>query len=132
MKLNIKENINLAEMARIGFVPVGTTNTIEVYVHTNDGGNVPHFHVRKYSKKGDFEWECCVRYDKAEYFKHGRYKDEFPNKKIAKELDKMLRTIDKTDRHKATYWEVAIDEWNRNNSSVTIPLDLPQPDYTTL
>ena len=128
----IREYTDLTEMARVGFVPVGTTDTVEVYVHTNDGGNTPHFHVRKYGRNGDFEWKTCVKYESAEYFFHGKYKDKLPNKRIAKDLDKMLRTVDKADRHKRTYWEIAIDEWNRNNSSMILDLNIIQPDYTTL
>lgn len=128
----IKELTNLTEMARVGFVPVGTTKSVEVYVHTNDAGNIPHFHVRKYGDNNQFEWETCIKYDSAEYFLHGKYKDKLPSKKIAKDLDKMLRTVDKSDRHKRTYWEIAIDEWNRNNSTVELDLNIVQPDYTTL
>ena len=40
-KINEK---SFLEMARIGFVPVGTTNSVEVYVHTNDSGKISHFH----------------------------------------------------------------------------------------
>ena len=133
MKLYIREDfIDLTKMARIGFVPIGSTNTVEVYVHTNDGGNVPHFHVRKYGKNGQFEWETCIRYDSATYFKHGKYTDELLNRKIAKELDKMLRTIDKKDPDNHTYWQIAIIEWNRNNSGIDVPYNTVQPDYNTL
>ena len=34
----------LAEMARIGFI--GKKGELEVYIRTNDPGNIPHFHVR--------------------------------------------------------------------------------------
>ena len=124
--------VELVEMARIGWVPVGDKNGIEVYVHTNDSGNTPHFHVRKYGKNNSFEWETCIKYESCEYFLHGRYTDKLPNRKIAKELDKMLRTVNSKSRHRQTFWEDAIDEWNRNNSDCEIPLDLEQPDYTNL
>ena len=120
------------EMARIGFIPIGTINTTEVYVHTNDAGKIPHFHVRKYGSNNQFEWETCVRYDSANYFVHGHYNDRIPDRKIIKELDKMLRTVDKKDRNHRTYWQKAIDAWNDNNSDVELPLDLEQPDYTKL
>ena len=55
-----------------------------------------------------------------------------PVYKTAKELDKMLRQIDPKSRHGLTFWEVAIDEWNRNNSDKELPLDLEQPNYCTL
>lgn len=128
----IKELTNLSEMARIGFIPIGTTNTVEVYVHTNDARNIPHFHVRKYGRNNQFEWETCIKYDNAEYFLHGRYNDKLPNHKIAKDLDEFLRTIDRKDRNKRTYWQKAIDAWNDNNSSVELDLNIVQPDYATL
>lgn len=120
------------EMARIGFIPVGTTNTIEVYVHTNDAGKIPHFHIRKYGANNQFEWETCVKFESPNYFIHGHYDDRIPGRKIVKELDIMLRTIDKKDRNHRTYWQKAIDAWNDNNSDVELPLDLEQPDYTKL
>lgn len=124
--------VTLIEMARIGWVPVGNNKGIEVYVHTNDAGKVPHFHVRKYGSNNSFEWETCIRYDDANYFLHGHYSDKLPSKKIAKELDKMLRTVNPKSRHNQTFWEDAIDEWNRNNSDIELDPDIEQPDYTTL
>ena len=51
MLLHFDSNKDLQEMARVGWVPLGTTKNIEVYVHTDDSGDIPHFHVRKYEKK---------------------------------------------------------------------------------
>lgn len=121
----------LLEMARIGFIPVNSKKSIEVYVNTDDSGKIPHFHVRKYGKNHNFDWETCIRYDKAEYFMHGKYEGKLP-KGINKELDKMLRTVDNRDRNKRTYWQKAIDDWNDNNSDIELPLNLEQPDYTKL
>ena len=119
-------------MARIGWVPEGSMRSVEVYVHTDDPGKVPHFHVRKYSGSNNFEWETCIRFDSSEYFLHGSYSDKLPSRKVAKQLDAMLRSKDKSNRYGATYWETAVDEWNRNNSDVMLPLDLEQPDYSKL
>ena len=44
----------------------------------------------------------------------------------------MLQTIDPSDRFQRTFWEIAIDEWNRNNDRRPLPLDLKQPDYSNL
>lgn len=126
----IKEPLN--EMARIGFVPVGTTKTVEVYVHTDDSGNVPHFHVRKYGTNNKFEWETCIRYDSPTYFYHGRYVDKIPDKKIIKQLDSMLRSIDPESRNNDTFWNECVDEWNRNNSEIKLDKNIEQPDYTKL
>lgn len=119
-------------MARIGFIPPGSSKTVEVYVNTDDPGKTPHFHVRKYGKGHKFEWEVCIKFTSAEYFSHGAYKGKLPNKRLAKELDSMLRTVDKKSRFGLTYWELAIDEWNRNNSDIQLPEDLEQPNYNLL
>ena len=131
MKILITEDCFM-EMARVGFVPVGTTKTIEVYVHTDDPGKTPHFHVRKYGKNNQFEWETCIQYEKAEYFLHGKYKDKLPNQKITKELDKMMRTKKSGDKYGRTYFDYAVEMWNDNNSDVILPDDIIQPDYTKL
>lgn len=133
-KLILKKLFNqpVANMARVGFIPVGTTNTVEVYVWTDDPGKVPHFHVRKYGKNGHYEWETCIRYDSPEYFLHGRHKGKLPDKKLAKQLDDMLRQVNKKSRNQTTYWEDCIDAWNSNNSDVELDVNLVQPDYTKL
>lgn len=60
----------LCEMARVGFVPVGASETAEVYVHTDDAGKVPHFHVRGYHAGGKgFDWEVCVKCLSDGYFR---------------------------------------------------------------
>lgn len=119
-------------MARIGWVPENSTKSIEVYVHTDDPGKVPHFHVRKYAGSGNFEWETCIRFDSPDYFLHGIYKDKLPSKKIAKQIDSMLRSTNRLSRNGSTYWETAVDAWNLNNSDVELPFDLEQPDYSKL
>ena len=127
-----REDIN--EMARVGFIPIGSENTIEVYVHTNDAGKVPHFHVRKYGRNNSFEWETCIKLEKAEYFLHGRYKDKLPNRKTAKALHDMLSSEYGKPGFSGTYWHFAIAMWNANNSSVEIEVndDSKQPDYSKL
>lgn len=129
--IKIYDEIYLNEMARVGWIPVKSIGSIEVYVHTNDSGNVPHFHIRKYGKSNNFEWETCIEYNSAKYFLHGKYKDKLPNSSISKELDKMLRTNNPKDPGR-TYWQSAIVAWNSNNFGIELPFDLQQPDYTKL
>lgn len=126
-KLIVRSKQPIEGMARIGYLP--KHGSVEVYVWTNDPGSVPHMHVRAIGGK-KYEWECCIRYDSAEYFDHGKYHDRLPSR-IGKELDKMLRSTD-PDSFGNTYWQTALTEWNRNNSDVKLPLDLEQPDYSAL
>ena len=51
----------LQEMARIGYV-----DNLELIIWTDDPGNIPHFHIRDRSTKGE-KFNCCIRIDKAEY-----------------------------------------------------------------
>ena len=117
------------EMARICKLP--SDNNIEIFVNTDDGGNMPHFHVWKKLSRRVHEWETCIKFEEPEYFLHGKYKDKVSTK-IAKEIDKVLRSKKINDRSGRTYWQAAVDSWNDNNSNVTLPMDLQQPDYTTL
>ena len=117
-------------MARIGWIPPKDEKGIELYVHTDDSGEIPHFHVRKYGKHNKFVWETCIKYTASEYFLHGKHKDKLPSG-IAKELDSMLRQPN-PKRRGITYWQSAIDDWNSNNSKIQLDPDLIQPDYTKL
>lgn len=128
--IKIYEEKHLLEMARIGWIPINSDKSVEVYVHTDDRGDTPHFHVRKYGKK-KFEWETCIKYTSAEYFLHGKYRNKLPNKDFAKELNKMLKSQNPKDPGR-TYWQTAIVAWNSNNSKVDLPFDLEQPDYSQL
>lgn len=129
-KLNNLTEEYLVEMARIGWVPTTNVRGIEVYVRTDDGGKIPHFHIRKYGDNNTFDWETCVKYTSAEYFKHGNYKDNLPSG-FGKKLNTMLKQNNPKDPGR-TYWQSAIIAWNNNNSDVEIPFDLEQPDYSKL
>ena len=128
-ELNKIEEEYLCEMARVTFLK--KYGNVEIYVHTDDGGNVPHFHLRKKGDSG-FEWECCIRYDCCDYFSHGRDTDTLPDKKYANELDRVLRLQDPDEPDGVTYWTTAVKEWNRNNSSMKLDKNIVQPNYTQL
>ena len=125
----------ILEMARIGFFPLGDSKGIEVYVHTDDPGKIPHFHLRKKgSGRGGYEFDICVKFESAEYFTHGKHKGTIPTK-MCKELNNMLKSVDKSDGYRRTYWEIALDEWNRNNSDMKLDIEEykdKQPDYSKL
>ena len=114
------------EMARIGFIKDKTE--LEVYVNTDDGGELPHFHVRDKATRGDV-FHCCVRFDAPMYFPH-EGKRSIMNGKQRKALVDLLNSVDK-DSGKTLWWE-SLHEWNKNNSDVTVDLSTPMPDYRHL
>ena len=114
-------------MARIGYV-----SNLEIYVNTNDGGKIPHFHVRD---KDDWDkFHTCIEIERPEYFLHGN-KQGILNSKQKIALDQFMRSkvilkkyADKFDNN----WELVCFLWDMNNSDVTISDDAVQPDYTQL
>lgn len=126
-----KQSARLDEMSRVGFID----GTLESYVWTDDPGKIPHVHIRDTNSRGQ-NFETCVRLDKAEYFFHGHYRGRL-NSKQRKELAEFMRSKPKNPRYN-TFYEVAVDMWNFNNSDVEIT---PQydangnviiPDYENL
>ena len=126
---------DITDKARIGWIPTDAEHNIEVFVHTDDEGHLPHFHVRKIGDDYSVEWEACIRFDSAEYYLHGKHRSRLP-KGVGKRLDSMLREVNIHDRNGRTYWECAIDAWNENNEHFTLQgihgWSLRQPDYSEL
>lgn len=118
----------VCEMARVGFF-----SQYEVYVHTNDPGNEPHFHIRDKATQGD-EFHTCIKIKEAMYFHHDG-KEGILNAHMRKALDDFLRSPP-TKRYKKTMfptnWDKVVYEWNENNSTMAVDEDLGQPDYTTI
>lgn len=114
------------EMARIGFIK--DKLELEVYVNTDDGGELPHFHVRDKATRGG-QFHCCIRFDTPMYFPH-EGKRSTMNAKQRKALVELLKSVDR-DSGKTLWWE-SLHEWNRNNSDVTVDLSTPMPDYQHL
>ena len=120
----------ILEMARIGFIPPEDSKGVEIYVHTDDPGKIPHFHVRKRNSSGrGWEFDICVKFEECDYFPHGRHKGKL-DPKVIKDMDKMLRSVGKDESE--TYWKIAVTEWNRNNSDVKLDKNIVQPDYNEL
>lgn len=125
----------IEDMARIGWLE---PQKIDVYVYTDDPGQIPHIHIRTYRKgsqlkKGDID--CCVMLEEARYFNHGSHQDEL-NPSLGKKLNDFMHSIDEDDG--ITYYELACKEWNRNNSDVRVRVKKDEegnvtiPDYTTI
>lgn len=120
----IKEK-ELLEMARIGF----TNDGYEIYIHTDDPGNVPHFHYWDSSTKGQ-NFHTCIRIDEPNYFHHTG-KEDVLNTKQKKELVEFLISSPKSKRYD-TNWEMVVEMWNINNSDVEISTEQTMPDYFLL
>lgn len=113
----------LNEMAQIGCI-----GPYQIYVRTNDAGQIPHFHVWDLSTNGQ-KFHTCIRIDKPEYFHHTG-KEGVLNSKSRKLLVSFLEGQDEFED--STRWKVLVKEWNRNNSKVKIDPNTPMPDYTKL
>lgn len=115
----------LLEMARVGFF-----SDFEVWIRTDDPGNIPHFHVWDKNSKGGL-FHTCVQIEKPEYFHHSGKEDVF-NFKQKKELMEFLQAKPMKSRWHPTNWDFIITLWNANNSKHEVSDYLEIPDYTKL
>lgn len=119
---------NIEAMARVGF----TSDKYEVYVNTNDGGKIPHFHYRDANDWSKFH--TCIRIDCPEYFHH-EDKSDVLNSKQRKELQKFMKSKVSLDRYKDKFsnnWELICFMWDINNSDIQIDDNTQQPNYINL
>lgn len=124
MVIKVVNNV-LEEMARVGY----TDDNYEIFVFTNDSGNIPHFHYRSDNKK----FNTCICIEKCSYFLHGNKQDKL-NSSQRKSLDKFMGSECKITKHfTGTYWDYVVSLWNANNSSIKIDENnVNKPDYTKL
>lgn len=119
----------LDEMARVGFI----NGEFEVYVWTDDPGNIPHVHVRDTNSRGE-NYETCVKLENNEYFLLGHYKDRM-NSSMRKAFNAFMNAPCNNKRYQNNY-EFAVDMWNSNNSSNEVNAEYDKdeniivPDYT--
>ena len=129
MKKNSQMNENhlqskmLLEMAKVG--PLN--DELVIYIWTNDGGNIPHFHIVDKATMGN-EFHTCVKIMSAEYFHHTG-KEDVLNSKQKKAL---MNFFTMSDKWGDNYWDIVLQEWNRNSSKIEVDRNLPTPDYTKL
>lgn len=138
LKNLIKENVidetpePLFEMARVGFIG----GSLEVYVRTDDGGNIPHVHIRDTNTQGK-RFETCVQLEKNAYFLHGKYKDKM-NGNVCKDFNAFMHKEIHSRTFNGTMYEFAVDMWNKNNSNVNIEVQYDEnsnpiiPNYRTI
>lgn len=134
---NINEYINdnknqemILEMARVGFI--SKNPLLEIYIHTDDPGNIPHFHIRDYVRSGRSgnEFHTCIQFNSNKYFHHDG-KEDVLNSSQRKELVEFLRS-NYRGRKGYTNWNKLVDDWNDNNSNMNLEEDINMPDYTTI
>lgn len=114
-------------MSRVGYI-----GELEVYVNTDDAGNLPHFHLRDSSDWDRFH--TCILIERAEYFLH-QGKEDILNSKQRKELQEFMESPVLLKKYKhmvATNWDLICLLWDLNNSHVTISEDAIMPNYLML
>lgn len=119
---------NIEAMARIGF----TSDRYEIYVNTNDGGKIPHFHYRDANDWNKFH--TCIRIDRPEYFHHDG-KSDVLNSKQKRALQKFMKSKVSLNRYKDKFsnnWELICLMWDINNSDIQIDDIIQQPNYIKL
>lgn len=130
----IKEGVILAlnevrerldEMARVGFF-----DEYEVYVHTDDAGHVPHFHLRDATTQGRV-FDTCIELKTNKYFHHGGHQGIL-NSGERKDLAKFMESMN--PQLKMTNYKATCILWNLNNSKDNIEItdDMAIPNYRTL
>lgn len=116
----------------LGMARVGYAAGLEIYVNTNDAGNIPHFHIRD---KDDWsKFHSCIKILSPEYFAH-EGKEDVLNSKQRKKLQEFMTSpadIDIEGANIPNNWKYICILWNSNNSSARIPKDAEMPDYRQL
>ena len=128
---SFNKSAQLNEMARVGYI----NGELEVYVWTDDPGNIPHVHVRDTNSKGN-DFETCVKLNTNEYFLHGHHKDKF-NSKQRKAFAEFMEAKPLKGPYKTNY-ELAVSMWELNNSSAEVKINKDYlgnviiPDYKNM
>lgn len=114
------------EMARVG----NMNNELEVWVRTDDGGNLPHFHIWDKNSQGG-KFHTCVQIKQPAYFHH-TCKEGVLNTSQRKELVEFLKSKPTSTKKFSSFWEAILTMWNLNNSAMMVDEEQPMPDYTTI
>ena len=117
----------LYEMARAGYI-----DNLEIFVSTDDSGNIAHFHIRDSNDQEKFH--TCIEIENPKYFLHGN-KNDILNSNQKKKLSKFMSAPVAIERYKNKFtnnWELICFLWDINNSDKQISRNTPMPDYTKL
>lgn len=112
----------LLEITSIGNID----NTLCVVIRMNDVENIPHFHIMDKSTLGK-KFHTCVKIETPEYFHH-HGKVDVLNSKQRKSLVEFL----KSSHRDGTKWEMLVDLWNINNSTIKVDDNIDMPDYINI
>lgn len=118
-------------MARVGKVQHRGT-TYEIYVNSDDGGNIPHFHFRDMTDWDTFH--TCIEIAQPRYFHHTG-KEDVLNSRLKKMLNDFMKAPVNISRYKDKFknnWELVCFLWDINNSDMELSEDIVQPDYRNL
>ena len=115
-----------SSMAVVGSFQTG----FDTYIHNNDGGDRPHFHMRKN------DTHVCIQFECPEYFRQGEeHEGGFLDDEEKDELVEFLKStisIEKFKKAGITVWDMMCITWNWNNPDNALPEDIEIPDYITL
>lgn len=120
--IQLRESM-LLEMARVGFF-----DKFEIYVHTDDPGNIPHLHIWDRGTRGQ-KFHTCISILEPEYFHHTG-KERVLNTKQLKAM--LIFLLKPSEDFEGSNWNTLIRLWNMNNSTRKVPIDYPMPDYRLL
>ena len=122
--INEDDSEYLVEMAEVGRRKLGKIQ-YKFLVFSNEGKNVPHFHLRPVNKgiKGQ---DVCIRLDAPEYFDHNpKYKKRL-NHSEKKDFIEFLNEEDEG----VTFWDLVRLNWNWTFPDRKISPGMP--DYSQL
>ncbi len=112
----------LMEMATIGYV-----GKFKIIVWSNEGGNIPHFHIVDTSTLGR-SFHTCVKIEVPEYFHHEGKTGTLNSSQRKALVDFLKKPFDEDTSN----WEYLIMTWNINGSGKRLSKKMPIPDYTKL
>ncbi len=119
-------------------------NIVKIEVYTNEGENIPHFHIE------NDKFSCCVEIFKCAYFVHSWHTDTLNNSQ-AKRINKIMKSkYTNIGNVPISVWQKCVMVWNRypkdlgynpnatdeenliNMSKYQLPDASQQPDYSKL
>lgn len=126
--MKILRHQNIEGVARVRFA----SDSYEVYVNTDDGGKIPHFHYRL---KNDWnKFHKCIKIESPEYFHHTG-KESVLNSKQIRSLIRFLKSpvsLSQYTKKFSNNFELIIFLWNINNSDVIVDPETKIPYYYQL